>query len=61
VPNLFAIAQSLEKMQKDIAHIASNSKHVKTDIYSSDDRKTEREREEMEKQFAKQNIRREVQ
>lgn len=48
-PNLYAIAQSLEEMQKDISRIASGSKRLKADIYSSDDRKTERE--DMEKHF----------
>jgi len=56
-PSLYAIAQSIEKMQKDIGHIVSGFKRVKTDVYSSDDRKVERE--EMEKRFAEQKAQRE--
>lgn len=51
-PNMYAIAQSLEKMQKDVGHIVSGFKRVNADIYSSEDRKTERE--EMEKRLAEQ-------
>lgn len=57
-PNLYAIAQSLEKMQKDVGHIANGSKHIKTDIYSSNDRKIEKE--DIEKHFAEQKIPREA-
>jgi len=46
-PNLYAIAQSLEKMQIDVGHIANGFNRVQADIYSSEDRKTKRE--EMEK------------
>ncbi len=46
-PNLYSIANSLEKMQKDIGHIVSGSKRVQTDIHSSEDR--EREIEAMKK------------
>ena len=51
-PDLYAIAQSLEKIQKDFGHIVSGSKRVKTDIYSSEDRRAERE--EREKLFVEQ-------
>lgn len=56
-PNLYAIAQSLEKMQKDINNIACGSKRLKTDIYSSNDRKIERK--EMNKRLAEQKMQRE--
>ena len=42
-PNLYAIANSLEKLQKDVGHIVSGFKRVKADVYTSDDRKEERE------------------
>ncbi|PSJ23043.1 hypothetical protein CVH10_03905 [Halomonas sp. ND22Bw] len=45
-PNLYAIANSLEKLQKDVSHIVSGFKRVKADVYSSDDRKEEREERE---------------
>lgn len=56
-PNLYAIAQSLEKMQKDVDHIVSGFKRVKADIYSSEDRRIERE--ELEKRLAEQKAQRE--
>lgn len=43
-PNLYAIANSLAKLQKDVGHIVSGFKRVKADVYSSDDRKEEREK-----------------
>lgn len=42
-PNLYSIAKSLEKMQKDVGQIVSGSKRIKTDVYSSEDRRIERE------------------
>ncbi|MDT8878048.1 hypothetical protein RSO68_01030 [Halomonas saccharevitans] len=45
-PNLYAIASSLEKLQKDVGHIVSGFKRVKADVYSSDDRKEEKEERE---------------
>ena len=56
-PSLYAIAQNLENIQKDIHHIVSGFKRVKTDVYSSEDRKVERQ--EMEKRFAEQKAQRE--
>lgn len=56
-PNLYAIAQSLEKMQNDVGHIVSGFKRIKADIYSNEDRRIERE--ELEKRFAEQKERRE--
>ncbi len=40
-PNLYAISQSLEKIQKDFGHIASGFKRIKTDVYSHEDRAQE--------------------
>jgi len=48
-PNLYAISQSLEKMQKDIGHIVSGFKRIKTETYSHEDR--EREHQETMKQI----------
>ena len=56
-PNLYAIAKSIEKIQKDIGHIVSGFKRVKADIYSSEDRKEERE--ERVKKIAEEKARRE--
>ncbi len=56
-PNLYSMAQSLEKIQKDIGHVVSGFKRVKADVYSSEDRKEERE--EREKRFAEEKARRE--
>ena len=58
-PDLYAIAQSLEKIQKDFDHIVSGSKRVKTDIYSSEDRKAEKKEEREKKLFAEQSKQRE--
>ena len=40
-PNLYAISLSLEKMQKDIGHIVSGFKRIKTDTYTHEDRERE--------------------
>ena len=40
-PNLYAISLSLEKIQKDIGHIVSGFKRVKTDTYTHEDRERE--------------------
>jgi hypothetical protein len=56
-PNLYSIANSLEKLQKDVGHIVSGFKRVKADVYSSVDRKEERE--EMERWYEEQNRERE--
>ncbi len=56
-PNLYAISQSLEKLQKDVGHIVSGFKRVKADVYSSEDRKVERE--EHDKWIAEQKAQRE--
>ncbi len=42
-PSLHAIAQSLEKIQKDIGHITSGFKKIKADIYTATDREAEAE------------------
>ena len=51
-PNLYSIANSLEKMQNDIGHIVTGFKRLNVDIYSSDDR--EQEREVMKKRLEEQ-------
>lgn len=48
-PNLYAIAQSLEKIQNDIGHIVSGFKRVKADTYTHEDRA--REHQERIQQF----------
>lgn len=40
-PNAYAIAQSLEKMQKDIHHITTGFHRIKENIYTSEDRAAE--------------------
>ena len=40
-PNLYAISLSLEKIQKDIGHIVSGFKRIKTDTYTHEDRERE--------------------
>ncbi|HCE1838692.1 hypothetical protein [Vibrio parahaemolyticus] len=42
-PYLYSISQSLEKIQKDINHVATGFKRVKVDSYNSEDRDHERE------------------
>lgn len=42
-PNLYSIAKSLEKIQKDISHITSGHKKISTHIYTSEDRQKEEE------------------
>lgn len=41
-PHLYAIALSLEKLQKDVERLAGGSKRLKTDVYSNEDRAQER-------------------
>ena len=56
-PNLYSIANSLEKIQKDINQITCGYKKFKTDIYTKADRDKERELIEQgrEKRKSKQN------
>lgn len=42
-PNLYSIAKSLEKIQRDISHITSGYKKISTQIYTAEDRKKEQE------------------
>ncbi|EPR2332460.1 hypothetical protein ACU034_003509 [Escherichia coli] len=42
-PNLYSIAKSLEKIQKDISHITSGHKKIGAQIYTAEDRQRERE------------------
>lgn len=51
-PNMYSIAKSLEKIQKDIHEIVRGSKRVKADIYLSEDRRLEEE--ELERMYASQ-------
>lgn len=41
IPNLYSIAKSLEKIQKDIYNITSSFKKIQTDIYNHADREKE--------------------
>lgn len=41
-PHLYAIAQSLEKIQKDFDRLASGGKRLKADLYTEEDRARER-------------------
>ncbi len=41
-PHLYSIANSLEKIQTDFHRIASGARLIKIDVYSSDDRKSEK-------------------
>lgn len=42
-PHLYAIAQSLEKIQKDLGNMTSGFKRLKADVFSNEDRIKERE------------------
>jgi len=55
-PNMYAISQSLEKMQKDIGHIVSGFKRIKTDTYTHEDREREHQEriQQIEEMKAKQ-------
>jgi hypothetical protein len=50
-PHLYSIAQSLEKLQKDLGHVVSGFKRIRADVYTSDDRTEEKKamREQLEK------------
>lgn len=43
-PNLYSIAKSLEKMQRDIDHFSSGHNKLKVDIYTNQDREIEMEK-----------------
>ncbi len=45
-PHLYAIAQSLEKLQKDVDRLVGGRKRLKTDVYSAADRSEERKERE---------------
>ena len=55
-PNLFSIAKSIERIQKDINQITCGYKKLKTDIYTEADREKEREsvKESLERSKPKQ-------
>ena len=40
-PHLYSIALSLEKIQKDIDHLVSGFKKIRTDVYTNEDRESE--------------------
>lgn len=42
-PNLYSMAKSLEKIQKDICHIVSGHKKISAQIYTAEDRQKEAE------------------
>ena len=50
-PHLYSIAQSLEKLQKDLGHVVSGFKRIRADIYTSSDRAQEKRaiREQVER------------
>ena len=51
-PHLYAIAQSLEKIQTDIHNLATGFHRIKADVYNREDRELEREEwEEEQEQF----------
>lgn len=42
-PHLYAIAQSLEKLQRDVGHIVSGFKRIRADVFTASDREVEEE------------------
>jgi hypothetical protein len=42
-PHLYSIAQSLESLQKDVGHVVSGFKRIRTDVFTSEDRDAENE------------------
>lgn len=50
-PHLYSMAQSLEKIQKDLGHVVSGFKRIRADVYSSVDREEEKKaiHEQLEK------------
>jgi hypothetical protein len=40
-PHLYAIAQSLDNIEKDIGHLTTGFRRLKTDVYTSADRESE--------------------
>jgi len=50
-PSLRSVADSLEKIQKDVGHLTSGFKHIKADVFTGEDRR--KEREEIEARHAK--------
>lgn len=49
-PHLYAIAQSLSKIQKDVDHIASGFRRLRVDVFTEEDRIREREQRETARQ-----------
>lgn len=48
-PHIYSIAQSLEKLQKDVGHIVSGFKRIGADVFTAEDREAEAEAEEWRK------------
>lgn len=42
-PHLYAIAQSLERLQKDIGQVVSGFKRIRSDVFTAQDREAEDE------------------
>jgi hypothetical protein len=42
-PHLYAIAQSLERIEKDIGHLTSGFRRLRTDVYTAADRQAEQQ------------------
>lgn len=42
-PHMYSIAQSLEKLQKDVGDIVSGFKRIRTDVFTAEDREAEAE------------------
>ena len=40
-PNLYAIAQSIEAIQKEFSHVVSGFKKIHADVYTAEDRNRE--------------------
>jgi hypothetical protein len=54
-PHLYAIVQSLEKIERNIDHLATGFRRLRVDTYTEADRNREREEwEERDREFAKQ-------
>jgi hypothetical protein len=42
-PSMHRIANSIEKIQRDLGHFSSGFRHLKADVYTQDDRDKENE------------------
>lgn len=57
-PHLYSIALSLEKMQKDLHHVSTGFRRIRTDVFTSSDR--EAEKQAIQERFEKERERRGV-